>query len=223
MALAVAGACALSLFLLVGSTAMETGKGPWIALALFAVGVIASLAALFATQGAPLGAKRWATWLQPRPIAFLFAAIFVGFGAMTDALALFEPRPAVESEPGAIEQAVNAIRAAVAPTPPAPPRIRLKIVGIWGEPGCAVTYRFRIEGQALIIESVRPPPATAPWRGVATILSARGDIMEVRMEQPERGGAVTFTYLTNGVTERLRWHDQSRSVPLDLDPCREPH
>ena len=195
-ALAVAGACALALFLLVGSTAIETGKGLWVALLLFATGLLASISALFATQGAPVGAKRWTTWLQPRPIAILFGAIFVGFGAMTDALALFEPRPAVESEPGAIEQGVNAIRAAVTPTRAAVPRIRLKIVGIWGETGCAVTYRFQISDRALSVDSVRHPAGTAAHHLIATIIRADGDVMDVTGETPRRRGAKRRPSLT---------------------------
>lgn len=220
-ALALAGACALGLFLLVRSAAMESGKGMWVAALLLVVGALASVSALFATEGAPVGAKRWSTWLQPRPIAILFAAIFIGFGAMTDALALFEPRPAVESQPGAIERGVNAIRTAVAPKQAAPPRIRLRLAGVWGEPGCAVTYRFRIADRALTVDSVRRPAGTAPHHLVASITSADGDVMNVVGERPAnaRGKAATFSYATNGLIEHLTWDDQVRPVALELDRC----
>jgi hypothetical protein len=188
---------------------------------LFAAGVLASLSALLATEGAPVGARRWMTWLQPRPIAFLFGAIFVGFGTMTDALALFEPRPATESEPGAIEKGVNQILTAVGPEPSAVPRIRLKLPGVWGEPGCAVTYRFRISDRALLVDSLRHPAGTAPHHLIATIVRVDSDLMDVFGEQPEeaRGKAATFTYFTNGRTERLTWDDQTSIVPLELDRC----
>lgn len=228
VALLVAAGCALALAFLVTSSAIEMGKGPWVALFLFVLGALAAFTALFATESAPWDARHWTAWLKPRPIAFIFLAIFAGFGTMTNALALFEPRPAVESAPGAIETTVNAIettakeiREAVRPKAQEPPRIARKLPGVWGEPGCAVTYRFGVTGEALTIETVLRPPNTSPWRGVATIVSKDGDVMQVRMEQPDRGAAVTFTYLTNGVTERLRWHDQSRPVPLDLDRCEE--
>ena len=220
-ALAVAAACALILAFLVGSTALDKDAGPWAKAFLFLLGVIAVLAALFASSDAPVDARRWTAWLKPQPIALLFMAIFAAFGTMTDALSLFAPRPAVESEPGAIEKGVKEIRAAVIPRPVATPRVRLKLPGTWGEPGCAVTYRFRIRDGALIVDALRRPPGAPPYRLVATIVGADRDVLHAVGEQPEaaRGRAATFTYVMNGVTERLTWDDQSGPVPLELDRC----
>lgn len=220
-ALAVAAGCALALAFLVGSTALDKDAGPWAKAFLFLLGVIAVLAALFASSDAPVGARRWTAWLKARPIALIFVAIFAAFGVMTDALSLLAPRPAVESAPGAIEAGINEIRKAVRPKAAEPPRIRLKLPGVWGEPGCAVTYRFAIRDRALIVDSVRRPAGAPPHHLVATIIGAGGDVMNVAGEEPAaaRGTAATFTYATNGVTERLMWDDQVRPVPLELDRC----
>lgn len=221
LALTVAAACALSLVFLILSSAVETGKGLWAAFFVLIIGGIGAIAGLFATEGAPLDARHWTAWLQPRPISFLFLAIFGSAGFMLDVLSIFEPRPAVESQPGAIEQGVNEIRVAVAPKATELPRIRLKLSGIWGEPGCAVTYRFAIRERALIVDSVRRPAGTPPHHLVATIVREHGDVMNITGEEPAtaRGKATTFTYVTNGVIERLTWDDETTPVPLELDRC----
>ena len=222
VAVAIAAVCSTILALLVVSTALDSAKGAWAALVLLVMGTLGALAALVATESAPFDARHWSAWLQPRPMAALFVAVFIGFGTMTDALALFEPRAATESEPGAIQEGINQIKGALVPPRTDPPRIARTIRGIWGEPGCQVTYAFQVSGQALIIESALRPPNTSAWRGVATIVAMRRDVIEARMEEPDRGTAVTFAYMTNGVTERLRWHNQNRPVPLDLDRCSRP-
>ena len=141
---------------------------------------------------------------------------------MTDTLSLFEPRPAVESAPRAIETGVDRIqqrlrslegrREDVA-------RVVQRMPGIWGEQGCAVTYRFAIQESAVLISSVRRPQGASYWSAILTIVAPpRGDVMETR-EESAAAAAVTFTYFTNGVIERMRWHDRRRSVTLDLDRC----
>jgi hypothetical protein len=221
IALGVAAACAVSLVYLLGSTALDKDASDWAKTLLFALGALAAVATLMSSDGMPWRARTFTAWLQPRPVALLFIAIFVAFGVMTDALSLFEPRPAIETRPGAIEERVNEIRAMVAPRTGSEARIREKLPGLWGEPGCRVAYRFALQRDALTVEWERRPVGEGPYRLVATIVRAEGDIMDVRGEEPEpaRGRAATFTYVTNGSTERLNWDDQSSPVPLELDRC----
>jgi len=216
------------LLYLVITTAMETGKGLWGVLLILSAGIIAFLSTLAVTDGLPLGAESWTPWLKRRPISSIYAAMFASLAAMSALLALIAPRPTVESAPGLIEQRakeigedVKEIRAAILPKAAAPPRIVRELPGTWGEPGCAVTYRFRIQERALIVDSVRRPSGAASHHLVATIVGAEGDAMNVTAEQPEsaRGTAITFTYTSNGVTERLTWEDQGLPVPLELDRC----
>lgn len=224
-ALALAAACAVALAALLATIAIKSGLGALAVLLLLAFGAIASFIALFANQGAPWKEGRWSAWLQPRPIAFIFLAMFAGLGMMGNVqslLASLWSRPGVrESEPGAIEKGVKQILTEVAPPPAAPARIRLKLPGVWGEPGCAVTYRFRIEDRALLVDAERRPEGERPYRLVATIINAEGDAMNVTGEAPEaaRGKAATFGYATNGAIERLTWDDQVRPVPIKLDRC----
>ena len=227
LVLGVAAICALSLGALVGTAALDKETAASAKAFLFLVGAAAVVAALVLSEGAAWNARHWTAWLQPRPLAALFLAIFVAFGVMTDALSLFEPRPAVESEPGAIESGVNQIGrdvrrfvAAAGPQPSPTPRILQRLPGSWGEPGCAVTYRFTVRDRALMIESDRRPAGTRPFRSEATVTSSSGDVLHSVGEKPaeDRGRAATFRYSTNGATERLEW-DAHSGAPLVLDRC----
>jgi hypothetical protein len=225
MVLVIAALCALMLAGLVGTAALDKETGAWAKAFLFVIGATALLAALMLSEGAAWDARHWTAWLQPRPLAALFLAIFIAFGVMTDALSLFEPRPAVESEPGVIEEGVNRIREdlrqAKAQRDPPHPRIAQRISGLWGEPGCSVAYRFLLRNEALIVDAERRPPGAPPYRLVASITSSEGDVLQAVGEQPyaARGKAATFTYFTNGAIERLTWDDQVSPVPLELDRC----
>ncbi|HEU0098735.1 MAG TPA: hypothetical protein VFQ67_08150 [Allosphingosinicella sp.] len=211
----------MTVIILVVTTATETGKGLAATFALIAVGVLAAAAALLASDAAPGLDRHWTAWLKPRPTAILFLALFAALGTMTDALSLLEPRPAVESSPGKIEDEVGKILARIPSSPGEVPRVSRRLPGRWGEIGCRVVYRFRINEKALLVDLVRRPPDVRYWQLVATITHEEGDVMEVRAEEPEaaRGDAATFTYVTNGVTEHLIWDDQGGSVPLKLDRC----
>jgi hypothetical protein len=223
IALGVAAACALSLAYLLRSTALDKNTADWAKAFLFALGVVALLATLVASDGMPWRARTLTAWLQPRPLSALFVALFVAFGVMTDALSLFEPRPVVESAPGVIEENTNAILKRLPPPGPvaASSRIMQRIGGHWGRRDCAVMYRFAVQGDALIIDWVRRPLGEPPYQVVATILVKERDRMEVRGEEPEgaRGRAATFTYTTNGRIERLTWDDQDSRHPTELDRC----
>jgi hypothetical protein len=226
VAVGVVTLCALALLFLIGSTALDKGTAAWAKAFLFFVGAIAVAATLAASDGVPWKSRAISSWLAPKPIALAFVAVFAAFGTMTDALSLFEPRPAVESRPGEIERNVKALREDVkglAPKPEAKARIWAALPGVWGEPGCdAVTYRFAVKEQALTVDGLKRPPGAPAYRLVATILTAKGDQMEVRGEQPAeaRGAAASFSYTTNGATERLIWHDHlAGAVPVELDRC----
>ncbi|MFL6844032.1 MAG: hypothetical protein ACJ8ER_04035 [Allosphingosinicella sp.] len=219
-ALAVAFVCAAAFLLLVLSTAIETRKGLLAGAFILGAGILSAGSAIIASNEAPAFGRHWTAWLKPRPIGLCFLAIFAGLGAMTDLLSLFEPRPAIESAPGAIEKGIGRIEKGldrVGGGEEQPARARLP--GIWGEAGCSVTYRFAIREQAILVRTLRRPPGKPYWSTVYTIVaSPRTDTIEAREETPA-APAYTFTYETNGVTERLRWHDRRRPVPLDLERC----
>lgn len=106
-------------------------------------------------------------------------------------------------------------------SPPVQARILERIPGRWGESDCAITFRFTVRDNALIVDSDRRPPSQPPYRLIATIVRAQGDVMEVRGEAPAaaNGKAATFTYSTNGVSEQLMWNDRVSSVPSQYRRC----
>lgn len=101
------------------------------------------------------------------------------------------------------------------------PRILSKLPGLWGPEGCGVVFRFRIRDSALIITQERRRPGDPPYYAIATITNMDGDMLQTVGEEPleSAGHSSTFTYFTNGVTERLSWNDRLHAIP-PLRPCR---
>ena len=102
------------------------------------------------------------------------------------------------------------------PKPEQTPRIRVKLPGLWGEPGCKVVHRFSIKDNAVIVEEIGHD-----YRSVATIDAEKGDEMRTTTVEPigDRGASTKLTYATNGVTETLTVSDMRTEVPLVLDRC----
>jgi hypothetical protein len=199
---------------LIFSNAAEKESG-WLVVLLFgAIGGVA-LATNIIVSGDPTnGARHWSAWLQPKPIALIFASLVYGGSLLASMLPLLDPEPATKRD---IDEAVGKI---LAPKNVAQPRIVKKLRGLWGEPGCKWTYWFTIKEEAVIVDRINP--AGAPrMRSVGTIIKSEGDVMNMTTEVPESGTTVTFTYTTNGITERLIWDDNSKPVPLELVKCGE--
>lgn len=204
---------------LIFDTVFEKRSSPLAIPFLAVVAVGAVVATLITSRDTPVRGMPLSSWLEPKAIAAVFLAIVAGFSAVSLGLTVIEPRGAVESKPRAIETKVDRLLERTPEAPP-PARIREKIVGVWGEPGCAVTYRFSLKDKALTIDGERRPAGAPPWRLVATETGSEGDVLHAVGEAPAeaKGDAVTFTYSVGGV-ERLTWDDQSGSVPLELDRC----
>jgi len=226
VAVCVTLACTVALLALVGSTAFDKSVARWAKGLLFLIGAAAVAATLLSSDGMPWRARTLRSWLAPKPIAIALIGVLTAFGTMTDALSLFAPRPTVESAPGAIETKIDAIKADVRsalPSADVNARVWAKLPGLWGEAGCdVVTYRFGIVERAVVVESVKRPPGTRPYRLLATIQVASGDKMEVLGEEPSevQGSGARFTYATNGIVERLNWDDHlPNSPPVELVRC----
>lgn len=199
------------------STVIDKQASLWGQIFLVVVGLAGCIATLVVGKNTPERGMPLKAWLAPKPVAGLFLAVVAGFGTMSMTLPLFEPRLVVESKAGAIESKIDRLL----PQTGDASRGARKIGGLWGEAGCAVTYRFALKEEALVIDAERRPAGAAPWRLIATVTGAEGDVINAVGETPAeaRGKAVTFTYVSNGAVERLTWDDQSGSVPLELDRC----
>ena len=206
----------------VGGAALDKNvSGPaklfLVALALAAVGV-----AVF-TERRVLNVRCWRSLTQPRPVAALYSIFLVFLTTIVGILPLIEPRSVNTSDLDAgierIKQHIDGPRATQAHPPV--PRITQKLPGLWGEQDCAVTFRFAVRDEALIVDAERRPPGTSPFRLVARITGSRGDVMEVRGLEPREaeGIAATFTYESAGDVERLLWDDQISPHPSELERC----
>lgn len=155
------------------------------------------------------------------------------FGFLTSVLSLITPTSVVESAPGAIENKVGQANAKI-------DELRkdigvvdnqaalAKLVGTWGEPGCAVTYEIAININSLTLKSKKSPAGLAPYSSTNTITATNQlvggpnsgvTVNTIEEEGEDRGKATSFTYETNGTTERLTRRDHSSQVQLMLDRC----
>jgi hypothetical protein len=112
----------------------------------------------------------------------------------------------------------------------APSLIRQKIAGVWGRPGCAVTYDFALDDRALTVRSVKSTAGMKRYDPEFSVvadrnnLAANGERSSI-METTESVGfwpgfAVQFQYYTDGSTERLVWdHKKMATMPLELVRC----
>lgn len=211
---------------LVADAALDKNVSHRARLFLVVLGVAAIIATLFAGRQV-LRTRRAVSLVRPAPIAALTLYLVAFISTMTDALSLLEPRPAVESAPRAIENKVDQTRDntdAILKRLPAPlptSRIVEELPGVWGEQNCAVTFRFAIRDQALIVDAERRPAGAPPYRLVARITGSQDDVMEVRGVAPEEaeGVAATFSYEATGDIERLMWDDQVSPHPSELKRC----
>jgi hypothetical protein len=192
-------------------------------------------------------------WLAPKRVAWLLLGVQVAFGFVTDALGLIEPRGAVERETGLIERAAlnaqlividirkqltiikrdsQATRKQTEIIAEAlglddPQLAQRKIVGIWGEPGCAVTHRITIEKSRpsdkgmLRLQSINPPIGFLQLNTVGRIESIQGKTIKTSTWLPifSRGGAVEFTYEARSGIETLFWWDKTKPNGLLLERC----
>lgn len=216
-AIVLVAVCAAVFTWLALSTVIDKKASLWGQAFMLMIGLGGVVATLVAGKSTPGRGMPLRAWLAPKPIAGLFLAIVAGFGTMSATLPLFEPRLVVESKAGAIESKIDRLL----PQTGSDARVAQKIAGAWGEAGCAVTYRFALKEKALVVNAEKRPAGAPPWRLVASVTGAKGDVLDAVGEAPAeaKGKAVTFTYVFNGAIERLTWDDQSGSVPLELDRC----
>jgi hypothetical protein len=220
--------CGLLLAGLIVAAAMDKKINVGGSILLIVLGLVAIVAALASGSSETLDWRNARRWLRPQTAAALFMAFCGAFGLLTDALSLLEPRNPQEANPGEIRNGIKRIESRLDTVPglaaaPPPARIGAAIIGLWGEPGCAVAMRIALHDKAIVAEFIRRPADIPPYRFEATVVAKEGDVMTVRGEAPEtaRGQVATFTYWTNGRQEQLTWDDRVHSPPAVFERCPE--
>jgi hypothetical protein len=191
--------CGAALIYLAGRQLLDKGTSAWLTAFACLIAVITLIATIVVSDEKAIKRRDWRALVQFRPMSMLFLAFVAASGIISTIGSLVEPQSTA--------------------TPPA--RIVQRIQGLWGQRNCTVTFRFSIREDALIIDAVRRPSGSPPYRLEATIMRRQGDVLDVLGERPHwaRGMGARFTYFTNGVTERLTWDDQVDSLPSKLDRC----
>jgi len=203
------------------------------------VGMTVMAAALFTTYAiddvvAPNARPRasgFANHINIKAAAFTLLAANTAFGAMALVMSLMEPsltgtlsttgkiveRIAAQSE--VIEGKIDELK----PKLPPVPIIGQKINGLWGSDNCSITFDISRQANAVRVKSVKRPLGTPAYERIFTIVHEQGNAMDTKGETgKERGAAGSFTYETNGLTERLLWRDDMmQPEPTVLDRCKD--
>jgi hypothetical protein len=146
--------CVLTLFGLAlrGVPTTEGGYGPHLLIVLaFSIFVTASLAI---TEIIPWGSRSLRDWQRPKVLGSFVGLIMGGLGLAVGLKPLFDP-PVEEVRKRLEEAGVGSGKAAL---------IEQHINGIWGEPGCQVTYGIGLDKGLLTIESQRSVAGQSPLR-----------------------------------------------------------
>ncbi len=228
---------------LVWDSASDKGSASPLKAALFIIGVLFALASIVVGWEAEGdGRLSFRRMVAPKAAGAILLSLFGAFSVMTDVLALFEPRTAVESSVGAIENGVEQIAQVSDRIDDTTQRtgrdteliksglqqagligasslIRQKLPGIWGEAGCKVTYRFAVASNAVALESARNEPGMKHYKATATIISEHGSRLVTSSTTPEQGVTVELTYRFDGIQERLIHHDKRSNVMQEFVRC----
>ncbi|MEL6709055.1 MAG: hypothetical protein AAFP79_12305 [Pseudomonadota bacterium] len=105
-----------------------------------------------------------------------------------------------------------------------------KLSGLWGEPGCSVTYRFDVLDRALKVTRVAREAGMGdleiefsifPGVESPSLEGERTTAFEtVQVNGQHEGKNVTFRHITNGSTERIVWAHRKPPPPaITLENC----
>jgi uncharacterized integral membrane protein len=218
----------------------EFGIWPRILIAVLLVIFIA--ASLATTEIIPWTSRSWADWRRPKVLGMVIYMVLGGVAFAAGLANIFNPPAAeqktlletkrdvgaVKKDTGQLVEGQRDIAEAVGVG--APSLIRQKIAGVWGRPGCAVTYRFTLTDRALKVRSVKSAAGMEPYNPEYSVIGERnntapnGERSSI-METTETVGfwpgfGVQFQYYTDGSNERLVWdHKKMATMPLELGRC----
>lgn len=218
--------CAAVLLWLIYETSLDKETELWGKAFLLILGLLAAIATI-AVSWEPDNTPPLKRLTSPFGAGIVLLAVFSAFGAMTDALSLFEPRAAttkdtdrISAEVAKVGDSVDELSTMLRRRFPQDPPILSGIVGRWGEQDtCALVWDIKIvqqgEDAALLADLVVRPKGVEPFRLLAQIVQAKGSSLSVIGEEPAsaRGRAAVFNL--NDATGRLQWDDKSNAGGLE--------
>ncbi len=183
-------------------------------LLMLAIVVTASLAV---TKIIPWRSLSFLEWQQPQVLGSFVGLIFGSLGLVVGLATVFNP-------PGATEKTVEEIRDALEKGGIAKGQSSLvekNIAGVWGEPGCQVTYQIRLDLGLLKIDSQKSALGQRPLVMELAAESGQARRLVASVIEPvgERGDQHEFVYERHGTREFLTWIIKKREISLKLDRC----
>lgn len=224
--IAITLSCAGVLLWLIYQTALDKDTVLWGKAFLLILGLLAAIATVVVSWE-PDETPALKRLTSPFGAGIVLLAVFSAFGAMTDALSLFEPRAAttddtdrISREVGAVGDSVDELAAILQRRFPADPPILTGIVGRWGEQDtCALVWDIRIMQRgtdaALVADMVERPAGVEPFRLLAQIVQADGNTLTVIGEEPASARGLSAVFTLNAATGRLAWDDKANAGGLE--------
>lgn len=188
-----------------------TEFGYWPRFLIAVILVISVTASLAITEIIPWRSRSFRDWRRPKVLAS-FLGLIMGAMVLANGLSLvFAPPPAKQET---LEEVLDIIKGSDS-------LIERHIAGVWGEPGCAVTYTVALDNGLLMVESLKSIDGLAALKlklkaepGIGVRLVAG-----VLLPLEQRGDQHEFVYEAAGALEFLTWAIKKREILLKLDRC----
>jgi hypothetical protein len=180
-----------------------------------AIFIVASLAI---TEIIPWHSRSLRDWSRPKVLGSFVGLMMGAIGLAAGLTPLFNP-------PAATEKTVEDVRRRLEDagiTRGQESLVEKNINGIWGEPGCQVTYDLALEKGLLKVASVK---SVTGQRSLQLELQAEPGaggrlVASVVMPVADRGNQHEFVYERAGTREFLTWVIKKRETSLKLDRCQ---
>ncbi len=214
-----------------GISTEEFGYGPHLLILLVvAIFIVASLAI---TEIIPWRSQSLRDWQRPKVLGSFIGLIMGALGLAAGLTPIFSPKQATEQsvlelqrDTQATGQAVNEVQQRLEEagvTRGTQSLVERHINGIWGEPGCQVTYELALDRGLLTIASRQSVAGQPPLKMELQAEPGTGArlVTSVVSPPPQRGDAHEFVYQQAGTREFLTWVIKRREISLQLDRCRQ--
>jgi hypothetical protein len=194
----------------------EFGYGPHLLILLaVAIFVVASLAI---TEIIPWHSRSLRDWSRPKVLGSFVGLMMGAVGLAAGLTPLFNP-------PGATEKTLEEVRKRLDDagiTRGQASLIERHINGLWGEPGCRVTYDLALHNGLLKVSSVKSVAGQSPLQYEFQAEPGTGGrlVTSVVVPLPDRGDQHEFVYEQAGAREFLTWVRKKREISLKLDRCQ---
>ena len=195
----------------------EFGYAPHLLILLvIAIFITASLAI---TEIIPWGSTSLRDWQRPKVLGSFVGLIMGALGLAVGLTAIFNPPAATEKTLSDVKQRLE--DAGI--TRGDASLIERHINGMWGEPGCQVTYDLALGKGQLTIASGKSVPGQNPLNMELAAEPGTGArlVTSVMMPLQERGDTHEFLYEQVGTREFLTWVIKKREISLKLDRCQQ--